>query len=190
MTSAQGSAHPDNMSVDARAEHRVVVPPPGLALAVEPEHPAAHPKDTVTQTATVTNTGDAPAANVSVRPRNRPKSQAADDDSQASRRPQMWRQLVKFSTTVTNTGDTPLFDLNARTATNGCTATQGQLNPGATTTVDCAAPAGDESGTLTSTVTATDKIGKKAQASASAQVKVTNPRLTITAVVQGPTRAR
>jgi hypothetical protein len=51
-----------------------------------------------------------------------------------------------------------LFNLNARTATNGCNAMQGQLDPGAAT-VDCATQAGDESGTLTSTVTA--KLGKE-----------------------------
>jgi hypothetical protein len=88
-------------------------------------------------------------------------------------------QVVKFSTTVSNIGNTPLFNLNARTATNGCTPMQGQLNPGATSTVDCTAPAGDESGTLTSTVTAADRIGGRAEASASVQVEVIYPRLTI-----------
>ncbi|RAS70637.1 hypothetical protein C8D87_101938 [Lentzea atacamensis] len=41
-------------------------PLPELTLAVDPEHPTAYQKATVTQTATVTNAGDAPAANVSV----------------------------------------------------------------------------------------------------------------------------
>lgn len=258
VSSAQGAAHPNNMSVDARtltlpenvlkpgtksaeltfkrSEDAYLVqnvawsfPLPELTLAVDPEHPSAHPKDTVTQTATVTNTGDAPAANVSVcgqkigtiPPRAKATrtctSQAADDDYQTTvaangvseagdplaaqktgkvdvLHPALRAttatepmtalpgQVVKFSTTVTNIGDTPLFNLNARTATNGCTPMQGQLDPNATATVDCTAPAGDATGTLTSTVTATDKIGKKVEASASVQVKVINPRLTITAL--------
>ena len=41
-------------------------PLPELTLAVDPEQPAAHPKDTVTQTATVTNVGGAPATGVEV----------------------------------------------------------------------------------------------------------------------------
>ncbi|WP_146231855.1 hypothetical protein [Lentzea atacamensis] len=41
-------------------------PLPELTLAVDPKHPTAYPKATVTQTATVTNAGDAAAANVSV----------------------------------------------------------------------------------------------------------------------------
>lgn len=249
---------PNNMSVDARtftlnedlpkpgtktaeltfrrAEDAFLVqniawsfPLPELALTVDPEQPAAHAKDTVTQTATVTNTGEAPAADVSVCGqkigRIAPKakatrtctSQAADDDYQTTiaangtsqagdeLSPQksakvdvlhpalrattttepmtaLPGQAVKFSTIVTNTGDTPLFDLNARTATNGCNPVQRQLDPGATATVDCRASAGDESGTLTSTVTATDKIGGKAEASASVQVRVIYPRLTISAL--------
>ncbi|PWK81491.1 hypothetical protein C8D88_117114 [Lentzea atacamensis] len=91
-------------------------------------------------------------------------------------------QKVKFSTTVTNTGDTPLFDLRARTTTDGCNTTQGRLAPGATATADCATQAGDESGMPTSTVTATDKLGKKVETSTSVQVKVINPQLTITAL--------
>jgi hypothetical protein len=91
-------------------------------------------------------------------------------------------QVVKFSTIVTNTGDTALFDLNARMATNSCNPMQGQLDPGATTTVDCTAQAGDETGTLTSTVSATDKIGGKVESSASVQVRVIHPRLTISAL--------
>lgn len=71
-------------------------PLPELTLAVDPEHPAAHAKDTVTQTATVTNTGDAPAANVSVcgqkigtiaphaKATRTCTSQAADDDYQTT----------------------------------------------------------------------------------------------------------
>jgi hypothetical protein len=204
-------------------------PLPELTLAVDPEHPAAHARDTVVQTATVTNTGDAPAADVSVcgqkigtiaPHRNATRtctSQAADDDyqttfaangtslaadplsAQKSAKVDVLHpalratttsepmtalpgQVVKFSTTVTNTGDTPLFDLNARTSTNGCEPMQRQLDPGATATVACTAPAGDETGTLTSTVTAADKIGGKVGASASVQVRVIRPRLTITAL--------
>ena len=59
---------------------------------------------------------------------------------------------------------------------------QGQLDPGATTAVECTAPAGDETGRLTSTVAAVDKIGGKGEASASVQVKVIYPRLTISAL--------
>jgi hypothetical protein len=59
---------------------------------------------------------------------------------------------------------------------------QGQLDPGATSKVDCTAPAGDESGALTATVSATDRIGGKVEASASVRVEVIYPRLTISAV--------
>ncbi|MEU0882416.1 hypothetical protein ABZ345_27715 [Lentzea sp. NPDC005914] len=249
---------PNNMSVDARtftinedvlrpgsrsaeltfrrAEDAFLVqsiawsfPLPELTLGVDPEQPAAHPKDNVTQTATVTNTGDAPAADVlvcgqkigTIAPRSKATrtctSQAPEDDYQITvtanatslagdeltaqktakvdvlhpalrattptePMTSLPGQNVKFSTTVTNTGDTPLFDLNARTAITGCTPMQGQLDPGATSTVDCTAPAGDETGTLTSTVAATDKIGGKVEASASVQVRVIYPRLTITAL--------
>ncbi|MET8757939.1 hypothetical protein [Lentzea sp. NPDC004782] len=249
---------PNNMSVDARtftlpedaltsgtksaeltfrrAEDAYLVqniawsfPLPELALTTDPEHPAAHSGDTVAQTATVTNTGDAPAADVTVcgqkigtvaakaKASRTCTSRAADADYQTTvsangaslagdqlaaqktakvdvLHPSLRAttttepmtalpgQVVKFSTTVSNTGDTPLFNLNARTATNGCTPMQGQLNPGATSTVDCTAPAGDESGTLTSTVTAADRIGGHAEASASVQVRVIYPRLTIAAV--------
>jgi hypothetical protein len=48
--------------------------------------------------------------------------------------------------------------------------------------VDCTAPAGDETGPLSSTVSAADKIGGKVEASASVQVKVIYPRLTISAL--------
>ncbi|MGW4208972.1 hypothetical protein ACWEIJ_13375 [Lentzea sp. NPDC004789] len=249
---------PNNMSVDARtftlaedalapgaksaeltfrrAEDAYLVqniawsfPLPELTLAIDPEHPAAHPKDNVAHTATVTNAGDAPAADVTVcgqkigtiaakaKAVRTCASQAAEADYQTTLsangtslagdrlaaqktakvevlHPSLRAttttepvtalpgQVVKFSTTVSNIGDTPLFNLNARTATNGCTPLQGQLNPGATATIDCTASAGDESGTLTSTVTATDKIGGHAEASASVQVKVVYPRLTIAAV--------
>ncbi|MEV6238308.1 hypothetical protein [Lentzea sp. NPDC051838] len=258
LSQAQGAPALNNMSVDARtvtltedlpkpgtksadltfrrAEDAFLVqsvawsfPLPELALNVTPEQPAAHPKDNVTQTATVTNTGDAPAADVTVcgqkigtiaphaKSTRTCTSQAQEDDyqttvtangsslagdpltAQKSAKVDVLHpalrattttepmtalpgQMVKFSTTVTNTGDTPLFDLNARTATNGCNPMQGQLDPGATTTVDCTAKAGDETGTLTSTVSATDKIGKKVDASASVQVRVIYPRLTITAL--------
>ncbi|GAB2832908.1 COG1361 family protein [Lentzea nigeriaca] len=257
-SSAQGATTPNNMSVDARtitvpedalrpgarsaeltfrrADDAYLVqnvtwsfPLPELALTVDPEQPATHPKDNVTQTATVINVGDAPAAEVSVcgqkigtiaphaKAARTCTSQAADDDYETTVTangishagdPLTTRktakvdvlhpalrattatepmttlpgQEVKFSTTVTNIGDTKLFDLNARTATNGCNPVQRQLDPGATVTVVCAAVAGDESGTLTSTVTATDKIGKKVEASASVQVRVIHPRLTITAL--------
>lgn len=249
---------PNNMSVDARtvtldedalkpgsrsaeltfrrAEDAFLVqniawsfPLPELTLAVTPEQPAAHAKDMVAQTATVTNTGDAPAAEVSVcgqkigtiAPHQKATrtctSQAADDDYQTTvtangvslaadpltaqktakvdvLHPALRAtpttepmtalpgQVVKFSTTVTNIGDTPLFDLKARTAANGCNPMQGQLDPGAATAVECTAPAGDETGTLTATVSATDKIGGKVEASASVQVRVIHPRLTITAL--------
>jgi hypothetical protein len=203
-------------------------PLPELTLVVDPEQPAAHPKDTVTQTATVTNAGDAPAANVSVCGQNigtiPPKATAtrtcttlaADDDYPATvtasatslagdpmathlasnvnvLHPALRAtgttgpltalpgQVVKFTTTVTNTGDTPLYGLTGR-AVGGCAAMQGQLDPGATSTVDCTAPAGDETGQLSSTVSAADKIGGKVEASASMQVKVIYPRLTISAL--------
>ncbi|GGU38446.1 COG1470 family protein [Lentzea flava] len=257
-SSAQGATHPNNMSVDARTvtvpedvlrpgarsaeltfrrdDDAYLVqnvawsfPLPELSLSVAPEHPAAHPKDNVAQTATVTNIGDAPAADVSVcgqkigtiaphaKAARTCTSQAADDDYQTTvtangisragdpltaqktakvdvLHPALRAttttepltalpgQEVKFSTTVTNIGDTALFDLNARTSTNGCDPVQRQLDPGATATVVCAAPAGDESGTLTAAVTAIDKIGKKVEASASVQVRVIHPRLTITAL--------
>ncbi|MGW6933495.1 hypothetical protein ACWGE0_25795 [Lentzea sp. NPDC054927] len=203
-------------------------PLPELTLAVDPEQPAAHPKDNVAQTATVTNTGDAPAANVSVCGQNigtiaaKAKATrtcttlAADGDYAATvtasgtslagdpmathltsavdvLHPALRAttatdpltalpgQAVKFTTTVTNTGDTPLYSLSGR-AQGGCAPMQGQLDPGATSTVDCTAPAGDESGALTSTVSAADKIGGKVEASASVQVKVIYPRLTISAL--------
>ncbi len=249
---------PNNMSVDARtftlaedvlepgsrsaeltfrrAEDAFLVqniawsfPLPELTLGVDPEQSSAHPKDNVVQTATVTNTGDAPATDVSVcdqkvgtiaphaKATRACTTRATDDDYQttvtangtslagdplsaqktakvdvlhpalraATTTEPMTAlpgQIVKFSTTVTNTGDTPLFDLNARTSTNGCTPVQGQLDPGATATVDCTAPAGDETGALTSTVAAVDKIGGRAEASASVQVRVIYPRLTISAL--------
>ena len=257
VSSAQGAPEPNNMSVDARtvtiaedvlepgttsaaltfrrAEDAFLVqniawsfPLPELTLAVDPERPAAHAKDSVTHTATVTNAGDAPAADVSVcgqkigtiAPHAKAvracTSVATDDDYQtiitangtslgadplttqktakvdvlhpalratAAAEPMtaLPGQVVKFSTIVTNTGDTSLFDLNARMATNGCNPMQGQLDPGATATVDCTARAGDETGTLTSTVTATDKIGGKVESSASVQVRVIHPRLIISA---------
>ncbi|WP_191297426.1 hypothetical protein [Lentzea cavernae] len=257
VSSAQGAAHPNNMSVDARtvtigedvlkpgtksaelgfkrADDAFLVqsitwsfPLPELTLAVTPENPAAHPKDTVTQTATVTNVGDAPAADVTVcgqqvgtiasraTATRTCTSTAADDDypatvavsgtslagdplatqkastvdvlhpalRAATTTEQMTAlpgQAVKFTTTVTNTGDTPLFGLAARAA-GGCDPMQGQLDPGATAAVGCSAPAGDESGALTSTVSAADKLGGKVEASASVQVKVVYPRLTISAV--------
>ncbi|SFQ95289.1 conserved repeat domain-containing protein [Lentzea waywayandensis] len=256
VSSAQGAAYPNNMSVDARtvtisedalkpgtksaelsfkrADDAFLVqsiawsfPLPELTLTVAPEKPAAHPKDTVTQTATITNVGDAPAADVtvcgqqigSIAPRATEtrtcSSTAADDDYAATvavsgtslagdplatqkastvdvlhpalratttsdEMTALPGQAVKFTTTVTNTGDTPLYGLAAR-STQGCGPMQGQLDPGATSTVDCTAPAGDESGALTSTVTAADKIGGKVEASASVQVKVIYPRLTISA---------
>ncbi|KJK46507.1 hypothetical protein UK23_23175 [Lentzea aerocolonigenes] len=258
VSQAQGAATPNNMSVDARtitigedvlepgsksaeltfrrAEDAFLVqniawsfPLPELTLAIDPEQPAAHPKDNVSQTAIVTNTGDAPAADVSVcgqkigtiaphaKTTRTCTAQAAEDDYQTTvtangtslagdplviqksakvdvLHPALRAttttepmtalpgQVIKFSTTVTNAGDTALFDLNARTAANGCTPMQRQLDPGATATVECTAPAGDETGTLTSTVTATDKIGGKVDASASVQVRVIYPRLTITAL--------
>ncbi|NKE55898.1 hypothetical protein FXN61_03275 [Lentzea sp. PSKA42] len=257
VSSAQGAAHPNNMSVDAhtltlsedvlkagtksaeltfkRDDDAFLVqsiawsfPLPELTLAVDPAQPAAHPKDTVTQTATITNVGDAPAADVTVcgqqigtiAPRAKAtrtcSSTAADNDypvtiaasgtslagdplatEKASTvdvlHPALRAttvtdpvaalpgQSVKFTTTVTNTGDTPLYSLIAR-AGGGCAPMQGQLDPGATTTVDCTAPAGDESGALTSTVAAADKIGGKVEASASVQVRVIHPRLTIRAL--------
>ncbi|MET9227733.1 hypothetical protein [Lentzea sp. NPDC003310] len=256
VSSAQGAAHLNNMSVDARtftigenvlkpgsksadlgfrrADDAFLVqnvawsfPLPELTLAVDPEKPVAHAKDTVAQTATVTNTGDAPAADVTVcgqqvgtiAPRATAKrtcsSTAADDDypttvavtgTSLAGDPLATRtastvdvlhpalrattttepltalpeQPVRFTTTVTNTGDTPLHGLAAR-AVGGCAPMQGQLDPGATSTVDCTAPAGDESGPLTATVTAADKIGGKVEASASVQVKVIYPRLTLSA---------
>ncbi|HEX8870660.1 MAG TPA: hypothetical protein VF821_33660 [Lentzea sp.] len=258
VSQAQGAATPNNMSVDARtltldenlprpgarsteltfrrAEDAFLVqsvawsfPLPELTLALAPEHPSAHPEDNVTQTATVTNTGDAPAADVSVcgqkigtiaphaKTTRTCTTRATQDDyqttvtangtslagdqlsAQKSAKVDVLHpalrattttepmtalpgQAVKFSTTVTNTGDTALFDLNARTDTNGCTPMQRQLDPGATATVECTTKAGDESGTLTSTVGATDKIGKKVEASASVQVRVIYPRLTLTAL--------
>ncbi|MFS8103954.1 hypothetical protein LFM09_43225 [Lentzea alba] len=204
-------------------------PLPELTLAVTPEQPPAHAKDTVTQTAKVTNVGDAPAADVSIcgqkigtiaphaTASRTCTSTALDDDyqttaaatgtslagdplaAQATTKIDVLHpaikattttepltavpgQPVKFTTTVTNDGDTPLFDLDARTSDNGCNPMQLQLDPGATATVDCTAKAKDESGTLTSTVTATDKIGGKVEASASVQVRVIYPRLTITAL--------
>lgn len=204
-------------------------PLPELTLAVTPERPAAHPEDTVDQTAKITNVGDAPAADVSVcnqkigtlpphaTATRTCSSVAADDDYETTvaaigtslagdpltaqkavkvdvLRPALRAstatgplttlpgQQVRFTTTVTNTGDTPLFDLNARTGGQGCNPMQGQLDPGAAAAVDCTAWAGDATGTLTSTVTATDKIGGKVQASASVQVRVIHPRLTISAL--------
>ncbi|HEX7309512.1 hypothetical protein [Lentzea sp.] len=256
-SSAQGAAHPNNMSVDARTltldddvlkpgtksaelafkrdDDAFLVqsvawsfPLPELTLAVDPEKPAAHPKGAVQQTATVTNVGDAPAADVLVcgqsvgtiaaraKATRTCSSTALEADypatvavsgaslagdvlatsrtstvdvlhpalkatAAADPLTALPGQAVTFSTTVTNTGDTPLFSLNARAAA-GCAAMQGQLDPGATSKVDCTAPAGDESGTLTATVTAADKLGGKVEASASVQVKVIYPRLTISAV--------
>ncbi|MFJ8967091.1 hypothetical protein ACIRG5_47675 [Lentzea sp. NPDC102401] len=256
VSSAQGAAYPNNMSVDARtvtigedalkpgtksaelsfkrADDAFLVqsiawsfPLPELALTIDPEKPAAHPEDTVAQTATITNVGDAPAADVTVcgqqigtiaahaTETRTCSSTAADDDYPATvavsgtslagdplatqkattvdvlhpalrattatdEMTALPGQAVKFTTTVTNTGDTPLYGLAARSA-QGCDPVQGQLDPGATSTVGCTAPAGDESGALTSTVTAADKIGGKVEASASVQVKVIYPRLTISA---------
>jgi hypothetical protein len=204
-------------------------PLPELTLAVTPDHPAAHPEETVTQTAKITNVGDAPASDVSVcnqkigtlaphaTATRTCTSIAPDEDYQTTvaaigtslagdplttqktakvdvLHPALRAttasepltalpgQEVRFTTTVTNTGDTPLFDLSARTGGYGCNPMQSQLDPGATAAVDCTAPAGDETGTLTSTVTATDKIGGKVQASASVQVRVIHPRLTISAL--------
>ncbi|HUQ54266.1 hypothetical protein [Lentzea sp.] len=257
VSSAQGAEHPNNMSVDARTltladdvlkpgtksaelafqrdEDAFLVqsvawsfPLPELTLAVTPEVPAAHPKDTVQQTAAVTNTGDAPAADVTVcgqpigtlAPRATAtrtcSSTAAEDDypatvavsgaslagdllaasrtstvdvlhpalkatAPADPMTALPGQAVTFRTTVTNTGDTPLFGLVAR-ATSGCAPMQGQLDPGATSAVDCTAPAGEQSGALTATVTASDKLGGRVEASASTQVEVIYPRLTITAL--------
>ena len=257
MSSAQGAPHLNNMSVDARtftlgenvlkpggksaelefrrADDAFLVqnvawsfPLPELTLEVTPEQPAAHPGSTVTQTATITNTGDAPAAGVSVcghqvgtvdshaTVTRTCSSTAADDDYQATvavtgsslagdplavqkasavdvlhpalraiaateSMTALPGQAVKFTTTVTNTGDTPLYDLSARAA-SGCEPMQGQLDPGAISAVDCTAPAGDESGVLTATVTASDKIGGKVEATASTQVEVIYPRLTISAL--------
>ncbi|SDF36629.1 conserved repeat domain-containing protein [Lentzea fradiae] len=256
-SSAQGSAHPNNMSVDARTltvpdgvlqpgsksaeltfqrdEDAFLVqsiawsfPLPELVLAVSPEHAEAHPGGTVTQTATVTNAGDAPAAEVTVcgqqigalaphaTATRTCSSTAAQDDYQATvtaggvslagdqltagaastvdvLHPALRAtapaepvtalpgQAVTFTTTVTNTGDTPLHGLTARAA-SGCEPMQDRLDPGAGATVDCTAPAGEESGALTATVTASDKLGGTVEATASVQVKVIYPRLTITAV--------
>ncbi|RDI35227.1 hypothetical protein [Lentzea flaviverrucosa] len=257
VSSAQGAAYPNNMSVDARTvtvdasvlkpgtksadlafrrdEDAFLVqsiawsfPLPELTLTVDPATPVAHPKDTVAQTATVTNAGDAPATGVTVcgqqvgtiAPRATAtrtcSSTAADDDypttvaasgtslagdplaAQRSSTVDVLHpalrattatepvtalpgQAVKFTTTVTNTGDTPLYGLAARAAA-GCDPMQGQLDPGATSKVDCTAPAGDESGALTATVSAADRIGGKVEASASVRVEVIYPRLTISAV--------
>lgn len=257
VSSAQGATHPNNMSVDARtvplgedvlkpgstsaelvfkrADDAFLVqsvawsfPLPELTLAVAPENPAAHPKDTVTQTATVTNDGDAPAVDVTVcgqqigtiaphaNATRTCSSTAADDDypttvtasgtslagdslaatktssvdvlhpalrASTSTEPitALPGQAVTFTTTVANTGDTPLHGLVAR-AGGECDPMQTHLDPGATATVDCTAPAGDESGALTATVTAADRIGGKVEASASVQVRVIYPRLTISAV--------
>lgn len=203
-------------------------PLPEMTLTVDPEQPAAHAGDTVTQTATVTNAGDAPATGVEVCGQSigrvPPKAkatracttQAAKDDypatvtasgtslagdPMATHRSStvdvlhpglkattatgpvtaLPSQAVKFTTTVTNTGDTPLYGLSGR-AQGGCAAMQGQLDPGASSTVDCTAPAGDETGALTATVSAADRIGRKVEASASVQVKVIHPRLTISAL--------
>jgi hypothetical protein len=248
--------YPNNMSVDARtltlpedvlgagtrsaeltfrrAEDAFLVqniawsfPLPELTLAVDPVQPAAHPADLVTQTATVTNVGDAPAADVAVCDQKigtlaahakvtRPCTFAASaDDYQATTAASgvslagdplitqqtskvdvlhpglrattatdpmtaLPGQTVTFTTTVTNTGDTPLYGLSGR-AGGGCAPMQGQLDPGATSTVDCTAPAGDQTGEVTSTVTAADKIGGHVEASASVQVRVVYPRLTISA---------
>lgn len=254
VASAQGAAHPNNMSVDARTltlaedvfkpgaktadltfkrdDDAFLVqsiawsfPLPELTLAVDPEKPAAHPKDSVVQTATITNAGDAPAADVTVcgqrvgtiaphaKATRTCSSTAADDDypttvtttgtslagdhltaskastvdvlhpalratTSTSPLTALPGQAVKFTTTVTNTGDTPLHKFSA----NSCGPVQGQLDPGAATTLTCTAPAGDESGTLTATVAAADKIGGRVEASASVQVKVIYPRLTIDAL--------
>ncbi|SES01600.1 conserved repeat domain-containing protein [Lentzea xinjiangensis] len=264
VSSAQGSPLPNNMSVDARTltlaegvlqpgtksaelqfrrdDDAFVVqsvawsfPLPELTLAVEPEAPAAHPGDSVQQTATVTNAGAAPAADVSVcgqsigtiaphaKASRTCTSTAAADDYPATAtatgtslagdpltagrtttvdvlHPALHAataaepvtalpgQTVKFTTTVTNTGDTSLHDLSARAA-GGCAPMQGRLDPGAAATVDCTAPAGDESGALTATVTAADRIGGRVEASASLRVVVVYPRLTITAVWSKDTAA-
>lgn len=256
VSSAQGAAHLNNMSVDARtvtldenvlkpgtksaelgfkrADDAFLVqsvawsfPLPELTLAVAPEEPAAHAKDVVTQTATITNAGDAPAADVTVcgqqigtiaphaTATHTCESTAADDDylttvaatgtslagdplavrkestvevlrpavsaaAPAEPKTALPGQAVEFTTTVTNTGDTPLFGLVAR-ANGECDAMQGQLDPGATAAVDCTVPAGDESGALTSTVTAADRLGGRVEASASVQVQVVYPRLSISA---------
>ncbi len=256
-SSAHGAAHPNNMSVDARTltlgdnvlrpgtksaelafkrdEDAFLVqsvawsfPLPELTLSVSPENPAAHQGDTVQQTATITNAGDAPAADVVVcgqqagtiapratATRTCSSTAAADDypatvtaggtslagDPLAATRTTtvdvlhpalkataaadpmtaLPGQAVTFRTTVTNTGDTPLHGLNARAAA-GCAPMQDRLDPGASAGVDCTAPAGDESGALTATVTASDRIGGKVEASASVRVEVIYPRLTITAV--------
>ncbi|MGW6445691.1 hypothetical protein [Lentzea sp. NPDC055074] len=256
VSSAQGAAHPNNMSVDARtvdigadalkpgtksaelafkrADDAFLVqsvtwsfPLPELTLAVDPEKPAAHARGKVSQTATITNAGDAPAAGVTVcgqqvgtlAPRATAtrtcESTAADDDypttvavsgtslagdplaaqrastvdvlhpamratTAAEPMTALPGQAVKFTTTVTNTGDTPLHSLAAR-AGGGCDPLRGQLDPGASSTVDCTASAGDESGALTATVTAADKIGGKVEASASVRVQVVYPRLSISA---------
>ncbi|MGI5500680.1 hypothetical protein [Lentzea sp. CA-135723] len=253
---AQGAAHPNNMSVDAhtvtigenvlkpgtrsaelsfkRADDAFLVqsvawsfPLPEFTLAVAPEKPSAHAEETVTQTATVTNAGDAPAADVTVcgkpvgtlAPRatvtQTCTTTAADDDYPANVEVRgsslagdqltiqkastvdvlhpalrattpaepltaLPGQPVTFTTTVTNTGDTPLFGFTAK-AGAPCNPMQGQLDPGASSTVDCTVPAGDESGALTSTVTAADRLGGKVEASASVQVRVIYPRLTISA---------
>ncbi|MEV6717909.1 hypothetical protein AB0M48_38390 [Lentzea sp. NPDC051208] len=256
VSSAQGAAYPNNMSVDARivtvdanvlkpgtksadlafrrAEDAFLVqsiawsfPLPELTLTVDPGRPVAHPKDTVAQTATITNAGDAPATGVTVcgqqvgtiaphaTATRTCSSTAGDDDypttvtvsgtslagdplaaqhsstvdvlhpalrATATSEPvtALPGQAVKFTTTVTNTGDTPLYGLTARAAA-GCDPMQGQLDPGATSAVTCTAPAGDESGALTSTVSAADRIGGKVEASASVRVEVIYPRLTISA---------
>lgn len=257
VSSAQGAAHSNNMSVDARTitlDEKVLKPGtkaaeltfkrdddaflmqsvawsfplPELTLVVDPAQPAAHPKDNVRQTATITNVGDAPATDVKVCGQHigtiaphatttrTCTSVAADNDypttvaasgislagdplatdrtstvdvlhpslkatTEAGPMTALPGQAVKFTTTVTNTGDTPLYGLNAR-ATSGCAPMQGQLDPGATTAVECTAPAGAETGRLTSTVAAADKIGGHVEASASVQVKVIYPRLTISAL--------
>ena len=254
VSSAQGAAHPNNMSVDARTvtvDENVLKPGtksaelgfkraddaflmqsvtwsfplPELTLAVDPEKPAAHAKDVVTQTATITNAGDAPAADVTVcghqigtiaaraSATRTCHSTAAEDDysttvaatgtslagdplavrkesavdvlrpalsatTTTEPRTALAGQAVEFTTTVTNTGDTPLFGLAAR-ANGQCDPMQDQLAPGAAAAVDCTVPAGDESGALTSTVTAADRLGGRVEASASVQVTVVYPRLTI-----------
>ncbi|MFD5824451.1 hypothetical protein [Lentzea sp. NPDC060358] len=256
-SSAQGAEHPNNMSVDARTltlDDAVLKPGsksaelafkrdddaflvqsvawsfplPELTLAVTPEKPLAHAEEAVRQTATVTNVGDAPAADVLVcgqpvgtvaaraTATRTCTSTAAQDDYpatvavsgaslagdlltagrtstvdvlhpalQASAPAEpltaLAGQAVTFAATVTNTGDTPLVGLEARAAA-GCKAVQGRLDPGATATVECTAPAGDESGPLSATVTAADEIGGKVQAIATVQVKVIYPRLTLSAV--------
>jgi hypothetical protein len=85
VSSAHGAANPNNMSVDARTltitEDAYLVqniawsfPLPELTLAVDPERPATHPKDTVTHTATVTNAGDAQRRACRCAPENRRNS--------------------------------------------------------------------------------------------------------------------